>query len=199
MTRLALIRHAPTDWNHQGRMQGRVDRPVTAADLAHFTRLRPPAALRDWQWLSSPLLRARQTAEALAGAAVPVDARLIEQDWGAWEGCRLVDLAGSDPLYQAMADQGWSFYPPDGEPMQVVRQRLQEFLADYTQRGGDWLVVCHKGVILSLLALALGWDLTGKRPLRLLPGTVQMLRLCPDGQPVLERANWPLALAGSTG
>lgn len=197
MTRLALIRHAPTDWNHQGRMQGRGDRPVTAKDLVHFTRLRPPAALRDWQWLSSPLRRARQTAEALAGAAVPVDDRLIEQDWGAWEGCSLADLAASDPLYQAMEDQGWSFCPPDGEPMQAVQERLQDFLAEYARRGGDWLAVCHKGVILSLLALALGWNLTGKRPLRLLPGSVQVLRLCPDGRPVLERANWPLDLVGS--
>ena len=60
--------HGPTDWNAAGRIQGHTDIPLSDAGLAKMAALRLP--LRDHARLCQPMLRARQTAEAL-GLAEP--------------------------------------------------------------------------------------------------------------------------------
>ena len=87
---LVLWRHGQTDYNLEGRIQGRVDIPLNdigrdqAASAAPDLVALNPAAI-----FSSPLERARQTAEVLAsaiGLGVHVDNRLAERSFGRWEG-----------------------------------------------------------------------------------------------------------------
>ena len=62
MTLVALIRHGPTEWNEERRLQGRADRPLSAAGRARVAGWRVPGEYRDFEWVASPLKRARQTA-----------------------------------------------------------------------------------------------------------------------------------------
>lgn len=94
MTDLVLWRHGETDHNVAGRVQGRVDVPLNATGTAQAVQAaRALAALRPSRIVSSPLARARATAQVLAeelggGTAVPVDVveDLVERSFGAWEG-----------------------------------------------------------------------------------------------------------------
>ena len=60
--------------------------------LAKMRGLLPPPALRRLALSASPLLRARQTAEALGLADPILDARLMEQNWGRWEGLSRAEI-----------------------------------------------------------------------------------------------------------
>src|SRR3546814_19308546 len=48
------------------------------------------------RWLGSPLARARDTAAILRGNPVEAESRLVETDWGAWEGRTLAELRAED-------------------------------------------------------------------------------------------------------
>ena len=55
MTPIALIRHGPTDWNAEHRLQGRVDRPLSDEGREKVSTWAVPDAYRDFHWVSSPL------------------------------------------------------------------------------------------------------------------------------------------------
>lgn len=92
MTRVLLLRHGETDWNATGRLQGSSDVPLNdrgraQADAA--ARAIAPGLAAGTRIVSSPLLRARATADALgavAGIDVEEDERLVERTYGEWEG-----------------------------------------------------------------------------------------------------------------
>ena len=86
MAYIALIRHFETVWNRQGRIQGRADQPLTedAAEVVAGKRVAQEFA--DMIWYTSPLARAAQTAALLGAPNARRDERLIEMDWGKWEG-----------------------------------------------------------------------------------------------------------------
>jgi broad specificity phosphatase PhoE len=54
-----ILRHGPTDWNEDRRLQGRADRPLSAAGRRAVARWSLPGALHTWRWHTSPLARAR--------------------------------------------------------------------------------------------------------------------------------------------
>lgn len=90
MTRLVLWRHGQTDYNAQQRLQGQVDIPLNEEGLAQAQAASPVLAeFEPSRIVTSPLLRASQTAEVLAdrtGVPVSVDERLIERAFGVLEG-----------------------------------------------------------------------------------------------------------------
>ena len=61
MTLLVVIRHGPTRWNAEGRIQGRNDVALSEAGVAEVGRWRLPAAFFGYRWFASPLLRAAST------------------------------------------------------------------------------------------------------------------------------------------
>lgn len=160
IVRLALVRHAPTQWNADKRLQGRQDVPLSAAGLAMLAQKHLPDVVRSWPVYSSPLLRARQTAAHFAPQGYIVDDRLIEMDWGEWEGRRLADLRAADP--DAMRQQevlGLDLLPPGGESPRQVQGRVLPFCQEMAASGQSAVVVTHKGVIRAMIALADGWDM----------------------------------------
>ncbi|WP_376966422.1 histidine phosphatase family protein [Azospirillum sp. A26] len=137
MIRLAFLRHGITAWNREGRIQGRTDIPLAPESREQLATLTLPPDWRDATLHASPLSRAVETAALLGpnlpGKSRPVhtDPRLIEMDWGAWEGLHGRDLR-ADPAsgYRDLEHWGWDFRPPNGESPADVRERLMGWLMD---------------------------------------------------------------------
>jgi probable phosphoglycerate mutase len=167
---LAVIRHGPTEWNELGKIQGRTDIPLSKNGKEIIKQLILPSVLSKTTWLTSPLLRARETGQLLGITDMCIDERLIETNWGNWEGRTLKDLRNQ--YGQEMIEnekKGLDLMPPGGESPRQVSCRLQPLLREFSQgkKGTNIGAITHKGVIRSLLSLATGWDMSGKPPIKL--------------------------------
>lgn len=190
MTILALIRHAPTDWNARKLLQGRTDIPLSAEGEELAASWCLPGDLAGARLISSPLSRAMQTARLITGRACETDPRLMEMDFGAWEGRSLADLRTENPqAMQAEEARGWDMTPPGGESPRTAWTRVAPLLGEWAEAGQPVVAVTHKGVIRAILARAWGWDFLGKPPARLQSGALHRLRLMPDGSPAIIAVN----------
>jgi probable phosphoglycerate mutase len=169
LQRLVIVRHGVTDWNREGRWQGRLDPPLSESGLAEArmvaARIAADPDLRPARIVSSTLARAAQTA-ALIGEAVGVgvepDQRLVEIGAGEWEGRTHDELAASDgERYHAWRTLA-GYAPPGGEPIAEATERVRSLLADVTA-GRTWpmLLVSHGGTLRILARLLL--DLSAER------------------------------------
>ena len=178
---LSLIRHAPTAWNEQGRMQGRADIPLSDFGHSMAATWQLPDEIRHAHWHSSPLTRAQQTAKIL-GVNPIVEDRLIEMDWGAWEGETLNDLRknhNSSMVYQELL--GLDFCPSGGESPRMVQERVLPWLQSLKDIRFPVAAVTHKGLIRAVTALATGWDMLGKNPNKLHPNTCRQFMISKNG------------------
>ncbi|MBM3489685.1 MAG: histidine phosphatase family protein [Alphaproteobacteria bacterium] len=195
MTLLALLRHGATEWNAAGRLQGRADPPLLAAARLALAERCLPRCLAGACWHVSPLRRAAETAGLLGGAPLRLEPRLVELDFGAFEGRRLVDLRRDpDAAMAANEARGLDFQPPGGEsPRQLRDGRLRPWLAELSAAGGWHVAVTHKTPIRVMLTLACDWPLLGKPPVRLDWDCLQLFWLEAGGAPRPLRFNLPLA------
>ena len=101
-TRIVLVRHGETEFNAEGRLQGQTDIPLSAVGIAQAEAVGPViAGMNPVAIVSSPLMRARVTAETIgrvAGVEVGVDERLKEVDVGQWAGQTVLDLHRKIPI-----------------------------------------------------------------------------------------------------
>lgn len=165
MSQVLFIRHGPTQWNTDGLIQGQSDVPLSDAGRAEVRGWRVPAALSAFDWVSSPLRRARETARLLGAPACAVEPRLMEAHWGAWEGRNLKDLRRElgEELARNEA-RGLDLTPPGGESPRQVRTRLAAWLAEVAPRGRPLVAVTHAGVLRAAYSLATGWDMKTNPP-----------------------------------
>lgn len=194
MTRLLVLRHAPTEWNAARRIQGRADIPLSEAGRAAAARWCLPDWTAGWQVLASPLSRALETARLLRPDPVAEPA-LTELDWGGWEGLRLSDKTAIDPAELARREAlGLDFRAPGGESYRELQARLAPLLLRLAAARRDTVAVCHRGVILALYACAVDWTMIGDAPDGLQWGCAHLFRLDDEsGAPVIERLNISLA------
>jgi broad specificity phosphatase PhoE len=155
---ILLARHGETTWNKDRRFQGQVDVPLNdtgreqARALAEVAQAEGVAAL-----YSSPLSRARETAE-IVGAALGLeprpDDRLKEVDVGDWAERYKADIQRDEPgAWAAFRAAGEDFRFPGGESLREQQERVVAALVDITQRRDlPALVVCHRGVVRCALA-----------------------------------------------
>jgi broad specificity phosphatase PhoE len=189
MIPLLVIRHAPTPWSEAGVLQGRRDTPLSREGRRQAAAWRLPGGWTDAACLASPLERAMETAR-LIGLTPRPEPRLIEMDWGAWEGRRLKDLRTEfEEAMAANEAQGLDFRPPGGESPRDVQARLWPL---FDALDGPTLAVTHKGVIRALYALATGWTMAEKSADRLAEGHAHLFGVRPDGAAFVERLNIPL-------
>jgi len=162
MIRLALLRHGHTAWNREGRVQGRSDIPLDAAAQGDLSMLQLPTPWDKAELWSSPLLRARLTAELVARCAPRCDAALTEMNWGDWEGRRARELR-DDPTcdHRDVETWGWEYTPPNGESPGALRARLMPWAHALTR---DSVAVCHIGVMRVMMAHATSWNFRGHAP-----------------------------------
>ncbi|MDR3527776.1 MAG: histidine phosphatase family protein [Rhizomicrobium sp.] len=193
--KLALLRHGPTEWNAQGRVQGSVDTPLSAEGFAKMSALLLPEGFDTARVYCSPKLRAVQTAAYLGLPDPVIDVRLAEQNWGDWEGLTRDEMRardGEDAFEKAGSLRGLEFRPPGGESTGEVHARVASFFADLAKRGEDAVAVAHAGVMRAAYALSTGWDLSGPYPSELDLKAVLVLALASNGIPSIAQLNVPL-------
>jgi probable phosphoglycerate mutase len=190
----AVMRHASTDWNAARRLQGLTDTPLNAAGEADARAWRLPPPADGWKRLSSPLQRARRTAELLQPSApVSVDSALREMSFGAWEGQTIAELRESvGAAFIAAESKGLDFQPPGGESPRAAMARIGRWTAAIAASGQPVLAVSHKATIRALLALATGWDMTGRPPHKLDWRCLHFFSAHGDGHVSVDRLNVPL-------
>lgn len=143
-----LLRHGETEWNAAGRFQGQLDSPLTQKGRAQAVACGHRLAQLDVRadlFVASPLGRARQTAEAIAGCAVmpdiAFDARLAEVSLGSWDGLTLIDIDYQWPgVLDGSSADDWFFRSPDGESYELARDRAKAWLDHAT---GVTVAVSH--------------------------------------------------------
>jgi probable phosphoglycerate mutase len=143
----------------------------------------------EFRALSSPLSRCRDTA-ALLGLVVTLDRRLVEMDWGEFQGRTLTELRAERGIDLITNEtRGLDFRPPGGESPRDVQARMAPLLAEIAAAGTPTLAVTHRGVIRAIYAQAVGWDMTGKPPHGLELYALHVFTLEPDGRPQLADVN----------
>lgn len=188
---LIAIRHAPTEWNAAKRLQGRTDIALGAEGIAAAKRWRADPAWSDYRVLASPLKRAQETARLLFPKhEIALDPRLMEMDFGSWEGKALAELrAEPGAAAEARESLGLDFSAPGGETPRQVQARLQPLLTEIAQAGRPTVIVAHKAVLRALLSLATGWEMLGKPPAKIMPDTAHLFRLDMAGKISVEQMN----------
>ena len=137
-----VVRHGETEWNALDKVLGRTDMPLNARGLEQAQEI--ARYLKDIKidvFLCSPLCRARQTAEAISnetGIRYEIDDRLIEQDFGRFEGAYRFDRE-----YQAAKREYFARYP-GGESYFDMAARVFSLIKELD--GADALLVTHGGV-----------------------------------------------------
>ena len=190
MITIALIRHGPTEWTDAKRLQGQTDIPLSAAGREFVETWQLPRQLRSDRWTSSPLVRAVETAQVLSGRTPEIDRRLMEMDWGEWEGRRLADLRAEFGEEMAANEAaGIDFRPPGGESPREVQSRLRDWLTDVVEIGEPMVAVAHHGVVRALFSMATGWNMVGHPPQKFRWGAIQYFSIGPAGHIAVERLN----------
>ena len=155
---IAFVRHGETPPNRAGLLLGRGDVALTDHGRAQAKRLAEALAGLDVAHiLASPLRRACDTAAPIAaacGQTVEVDERLVEIDYGEWEGRPFADLA-PDVVERWRRDGG--FVPPGGESLEVVADRIASFCEEWLDERVV-VAVSHVSPIKAAAAWALGVD-----------------------------------------
>ena len=155
LTRWWWIRHAPAI-DPEGRLYGQRDVDCDCTDAATFAGL-ARALPRDAVWVATPLQRTVKTAAAIraAGLEAPepiLDPRLMEQNFGDWQGQKRSEIVRHH-LWIAAPDAT----PPGGENFVDVMARVRASIEDLGRAypGRDIVVVAHGGTIRSALGMAL--------------------------------------------
>ena len=167
MSWIGIIRHGVTEWNLAKRIQGHADIPLTQEARQTLYEHNLPMRMEGWSWRCSPLSRAVETATLISGRAAEKDDRLIEMNWGDWEGKTVSELR--QELGEAMLAneaQGLDFRPSGGESPREVQNRLMALMAEVCASRRNEIWVTHKGVLRAVMALAYGWDMVGKAPVK---------------------------------
>ncbi|MBS2970603.1 histidine phosphatase family protein [Metabacillus sp. KIGAM252] len=151
MTKLGIVRHGITEWNIEGRAQGSSDIPLHEQGLKEAEMLAERLKGEDWDLLySSPLLRAKQTADFISkkhgGLEVLTDERIRETGGGEIEGtteAERLDKWGT----------GWRELDLGREQSRQVTKRGVEFVEEILKKhpGKNILMVTHGSFIRHLL------------------------------------------------
>lgn len=141
--------------------------------------------------VASPLVRARQTADAIAaklGVEVHEDEDLRECDFGLWEGHTFTEMQEKYPEAAARWFRSLSAAPPEGESLEALAQRVtmarDRLVKRYDQQAV--IVVTHSLVIRTLLRLALEAAPAAMWRVQPAPGSVTEIQAFPDGEWALK-------------
>jgi 2,3-bisphosphoglycerate-dependent phosphoglycerate mutase len=190
---LLLVRHGQSTWNHEHRIQGQLDPPLSDEGRRQAARLGRRLAGRKFSgFYTSDLQRALETSrvigEALGIEPTPMEG-LREIYLGEWEGLLTEELAVRYPVAWA----GWTEEPdwdlvPGGEGSAQFEARVKVALDSLFDRHqqGDVLAVTHGGVIQIALHHVVGRQGHGIFPFRIQNTSMS----------VIEKRNGRLVVSG---
>ena len=195
-TRLVLIRHGSTEHSADRRFSGRNDLPLDPAGEAQAAALarRAPSLGHVAAIFSSPLRRARQTADAVAAALrlpVSVTEDLAELDFGSWEGLTHAEVRERDPDELAAWYASPDVATPGGESLTALTRRVRRArnAVIAAHPGQVVAVVTHVSPIKALVRLALDAPPSSVYRLHLDTASVSVLDYFADGVSSLRLFN----------
>ena len=177
---LVLLRHGQTEWSVSGQHTGRTDIPLTAAGEEQARSA--GATLADYEFAAvytSPLVRARRTAELAGYPDAVVDHDLAEWDYGPVDGRTSHEVSELIGREFRIFDDGVGVVPPSadhgdgrsGETLEDVAVRAARIITRAEQTledargtgggngtGGDVLLIAHGHLLRVLAAVWLGAD-----------------------------------------
>jgi broad specificity phosphatase PhoE len=170
-----LVRHGETEWSRDGRHTSSTDLPLTAQGEAVARSLRERLAAVSFDLvLTSPMQRARMTADLVGFEDAEVDHDLVEWGYGDYEGRTSAEIRQHVPGWTI-----WTHQAPGGETADQVTERLDRVvdrLNDTGRRAGDRaLVFGHGHALRALTARWLGLPATDGRLFRLDTATLSRL------------------------
>ena len=175
MTRLVLVRHAPTGYNAEGRLQGSLDVPLGEDGLTRAAEVARTIVGHYGTGLTvvtSPLQRAAGTADAVASLAgtgpALVDVRFTQRPYGVWEGLTWDEVRERWPAEYESRNAGLDPAIPGWGESGGVAARVAEGLRDQAERAADAgvntvVVVSHGSAIMLGVAQLLGLRLIPSR------------------------------------
>lgn len=162
---VVLVRHGQTQWNAHRRLQGQADVELDEVGIGQAAHAASAlAAMRPAAIVSSDLVRAARTADAVAGVVgleIGIDPRLRERAFGSWEGLDHGEIEGGWPAEYALWSGGGQ---PDGiglEPRGDVGRRVAAAVVEHAQHlehDQALLVITHGAAISAGIAALLGQD-----------------------------------------
>jgi broad specificity phosphatase PhoE len=187
---IVFVRHGQTEVNREGRFQGRLDPPLTELGVEQARLVAQGLAGCGAQLvLTSPLQRAADTARAIAGvvgAPVEIDERLVEVDYGEWDGQPLGSVSRAQ--WARWRDDA-TFTPPGGESLLEVAERVAKFCAELLRSDSTIVAVSHVSPIKAAVAWALGTDTDATWRMHLDVASVSRIDRRGDGPPLLISYN----------
>ncbi|GAB4098970.1 histidine phosphatase family protein [Sinomonas halotolerans] len=172
LTRLWLLRHGETEWSRSGQYTGLTDLPLTEEGEQQARDAREALDGVDFGLvLTSPLQRARRTAELAGFADAQTEPNAVEWDYGDYEGIRSAAIRQENPDYLI-----WTHGVPNGEALEAVGGRADRIVERVRASGVEnALVVAHGHFCRILAARWLGLDAAAGRHFIL--GTAKACRL----------------------
>ncbi len=182
-----LVRHGDTAWTLTGQHTGRTDLPLIDPGERQALGLRPRLmALRVDRIISSPLRRARRTAElAMGDSAIEADDDLMEWDYGAYEGRRTAEIERERPGWRLFRDGS-----PGGEALAAVGARANRVIGRIRAIGGTVLLFGHRDILRILAVRWVGLPPVEGRGLQLATASLSLLGYDHDiTEPVIHTWN----------
>lgn len=169
---LYLCRHGDTAWSAERRLAGRTDLPLVEHGEQNARQLGERLnALAFDRVLVSPLSRARRTAELAGfGPRAEIDERLLEMNFGSYDGRTVAEIRREHP--------GWTYLRdgcPGGEGPAELGARIDAFLAALPPAGGNVLIFAHSVILRVLAARFLGLPPGAGRLFMMSPGALSVL------------------------
>ncbi|MEM0949406.1 MAG: histidine phosphatase family protein [Pseudomonadota bacterium] len=185
-----LVRHGETEFNREGRYQGRSDSPLTALGVAQAERagrtLAQTIGAASAKIRTSPLGRAVQTAEIIARnlagpVSIQIDPRLAEIGMGTWEGMTRTEVrAGWPEARKGKRGRNWIFEGPGSEQLDQALARITGALEETSDPTMITALVSHANTGRLLRGLHAG--LSGEEAMCLDAPQEAIFRLCPGGE-----------------
>lgn len=163
--KIYLIRHGQTDWNVEGKIQGRHDISLNETGVKQAELLAKGMEKRPVvQIFSSRQKRALETAQAIGRSqqvAVTVMDGLEEVDFGDWEGKTWDEISREYPKeFKIWCEEPAEITPPGGESRPEIYARMRKALKEIIRRSrGDIAIVSHGAALAYLVSLMMEKEL----------------------------------------
>lgn len=168
---LWLVRHGETEWSRDHRHTSHTDLPLTENGVATAGDLKSRLAGEEFQLvLTSPLRRARRTAELAGFADAQIGQDLVEWEYGDYEGVTTAEIRETRPGWSV-----WTHTTPGGEPPDHLASRLDRVIGRVGACDGRVLVFGHGHALRALTARWLGLTVSEGRLFRLDTATISVL------------------------